>query len=212
MKAYNSYIRSSLWHFKNSDETTKSLYYIFPLMTPTQARTHKIVISDRDQPLEFDTARQIYSLRSATLTGINESANSASAISPIDTIYIYITRPAHESTSTITTSGFKFDLTGLERLAAHTSLRTLEVRVDSAPLGLTPLAEHWNQPIPYSLLARLQARVVELEYEEGVCRELSRVGRLLVEGGMKTWKIKVTRAPMDGDAGQACRIFRIGKS
>jgi hypothetical protein len=48
-------------------------------MTPTQARTHHIVVSGL-QLLNFDTERRIYSLKKPSFANLNESALSASAV------------------------------------------------------------------------------------------------------------------------------------
>jgi hypothetical protein len=86
--------QKSGWHFKGSYGEKRPQYYVLPLITLTQARTHHIAVSGI-KPLHFDNERRMYSLKSSTCTDINESALSASASSPVDAVYIHKTRAVY---------------------------------------------------------------------------------------------------------------------
>jgi hypothetical protein len=155
--------QKSEWHFKGSYGETKPQYYVLPLVTPAQARTHHIAVSGF-QPLHFDNERRIYSLKSSTCTDINGSALSTSASSPVDAVYIHMTRAVPEPKSVNTALNFDFDLAGFDCLAAQTSMRRFQVRVAYSPAApRTPytLAAQWNMPTPVSNVDLDRSRLFE---------------------------------------------------
>jgi hypothetical protein len=133
---------------------------------------------------------------------------STFATSPVDTVYIHMERAVSEPESVNTTALFNLDFAGLERLAAHTSLRKFEERVACAPREPATVALQWNMPTPITNVNLVRSRLFEDHYKKKLEQELRRVEKSLVEGSVESWNAVETRPSGDYYEGEMCWIIR----
>ncbi|KAF9693022.1 hypothetical protein EKO04_009029 [Ascochyta lentis] len=165
--------RHSRWYFASNTASPSYIDYVFPLNTPAQARVYSLGLTILHH--HSDSHRAYLLDRCDVDLGIMlESRNSDT---PLTTIEIGIWRWYEDGG----TAESRFDFSPLESLAAHSSLQKLTIQLKTHyNIYSQTLTEGWSSSYSGPILN------AEEGFMNSLAAETSRVGRVIVPGGIET--------------------------